>query len=249
MKTAKIISAVMVMAMLTGASGCSKDNGEKDTKETASEIETEVEITSESTSMEQITDKAADTTADTTAETYYLYNNTYEGILDPDTTIFEHGAIIYGTEITLPCTLGDLKALGYEPNSDVSMGELNMHYVLNGEAKFTIYVKFEDPELEVDEEDVKDLSDDMTVVAIYTYGEAPQYEFNGVKNGMTEEEVLSILGIPAFVYDIGNMGKAYYYKDKAGNIYCFSFMHFIGEAEPIVLKTIDFGAPDRLTIV
>ena len=249
MKKVKILSAVLIMAMLLGAAGCSKETGSNGPGETASEVETEVEseieteapATSESASTEQVTDTSEDT-----GDEYIGHEFVFEENIDPDTTFFEHSVTIYGTEIMLPCTLGDLKALGYEPYMDVYMGDLEMDYMLNGEPEFDIRVMFEDPELEVDEEDVKDLPDDMLVVAINVYGEFPQYDFNGVKNGMTEDEVLSILGTPAFVVDLHEMGHVYYYTDKAGNAYCFSFAHFINETEPVVLKMIEFGSPDRL---
>lgn len=252
MKKVKILSAIMVMAMLSGAAGCSKENGSKEPAETTSEVETEIgtetetetETALESTGSDQVTDTTGDA-----GDEYIAHEFVFEDNIDPDTTVFEHGITIYGTEIMLPCTLGDLKALGYEPYWNVYMGKMDMNYMLNGEPEFDISVMFEDPELEVDEEDVKDLPDDMLIVAISVYGEYPQYDFNGVKNGMTEDEVLSILGTPAYVIDLQNMGHVYYYTDTAGNAYCFSFAHFIGETETVVLKMIEYGSPDKMDFI
>ena len=241
MKKAKVLSALMVTAMLMGAAGCS-NNEAKDTKETTQE--TEVETTAESSEGTVVeTIEANNTVVDDDPVDHEFV---FEENIDPDSTVFEHGATIHGMEIVLPCTLGDLKDLGFEPYMKVYMGDLTMDYIVDGEPEFEIIVSFEDNELEVDEEDVPDLPDDMPVVAINVYGEYPQYEFNGVKNGMTEEETLSILGTPAFVFDSHEMGKVYYYVDKAGNVYAFSFVHFLNDTETPVLKMIDFGSAEKV---
>jgi hypothetical protein len=254
MKKVKVLSAVLGFAMLMGAAGCS-DNGAKETKETASDVVVETSVASvDEGSGSGATDAGSVTVAsesEGTVDEFYFYEGefVFEEHIDPETTVFEHGITIYGMEIELPCTLGELKALGFEPYWHVYKGEIGMDYMVDGEPVFDFQVMFEDEELEVDEEDVPDMPDDMLIVAICVSNEYAGYEFNGVKEGMTEEEMLAILGTPAYVYDTHGMGKIYYYIDAAGTVYEFAYPHYVDQTETPVLKMITFGAAERMNFL
>ena len=66
---------------------------------------------------------------------------------------------------------------------------------------------------------------------------------------MTEEEMLAILGTPAYVIDTHGMGKIYYYIDAAGTVYEFAYPHYVDQTETPVLKMITFGAAERMNFL
>ena len=132
---------------------------------------------------------------------------------------------IYGKEITLPCTVAELKSKGFDTDnkftaegairiwpSDNENGSLEATYFY---ACLSGNLKYEKDEIIKDEENIAAIK--------FREDNKIDFELNGITFGMTEDEFIKLLGKPAYERDYGPQGYGRYYEGTNGSVYRFLF--------------------------
>ena len=247
-----IAAGVITVAAVGGAVYFVTRNADVKPEVTTEEIE-EVEESEEITSATEETTEAAvvttdteatETTTEATAATTKVDISEY---FDPDADVIVGLPTLCGHTISLPCTVGDLKAIGFTTDGSAFAGQMTMDieyevYNETWEEMETVTDEIicfvEGPDYESD-----DVSDDVIVYEI-TFGE--DFVVNGMSWGTREDEFVSNTGTPSYVDRTDNEFRrcAYYYLDENGNCYKLRFFQFIGSDEEPILGMVTYSTPE-----
>ena len=149
-----------------------------------------------------------------------------ETTFNPQSTVITGTPKIFGHEITLPCTIGELKAMGFDVDYDVAGGGVQM-WPADGREHYMRGPHFK-CHLDRDSyDDSKNLaSDDSIVVAIefQEYNEV-EFDFHKISFKTTEGVILASFGEPAFEEDNELDGHKSFYKGDNGLMYRFSYRY------------------------
>ncbi|MDY6338599.1 MAG: YrzE family protein [Saccharofermentans sp.] len=149
-----------------------------------------------------------------------------ETTFNPQSTVITGTPKIFGHEITLPCTIGELKAMGFDVDYDVAGGGVQM-WPADGREHYMRGPHFE-CKLDRDSyDDSKNLaSDDSIVVAIeFQEYNKVEFDFHNISFKTTEDVILSSFGVPAFEEDNELDGHKSFYKGDNGLMYRFSYSY------------------------
>jgi len=147
-----------------------------------------------------------------------------ETTFNPQSTVITGTPKIFGHEITLPCTIGELKAMGFDVDYDVAGGGVQM-WPADGREHYMRGPHFE-CHLDRDSyDDSKNLaSDDSIVVAIefQEYNEV-EFDFHKISFKTTEAVILASFGEPAFEEDDPIYNHKSFYEGDNGCMYRFTY--------------------------
>ena len=154
--------------------------------------------------------------------------------LNPDAMVLTGKPLVNGKEFAVSCTVGELEAAGFELSGNTV--EYNQSYARydDEDTDFSINCWFEDDYIE-------SLSEDDVIIG-YTISDGDSgFSFNGITLGMTETDFLAMMGTPARVFNQSDMGNEYFYLDEYGNMYRFSFIHYVNDASEPTLTAVSAG--------
>ncbi len=149
-----------------------------------------------------------------------------ETTFNPQSTLITGTPKIFGHEITLPCTIGELKAMGFDVDYDVAGGGVQM-WPADGREHYMRGPHFE---CKLDRDSYDDsnnlISDDTIVVAIeFQEYNKVEFDFHNISFKTTEDVILSSFGVPAFEEDNELDGHKSFYKGDNGLMYRFSYSY------------------------
>lgn len=221
---------------------------EEEITESASEttdaavVATDTEVTDATDATD--TSETSETTAEATSATTAVDISEY---FDPDSDVITGLPTICGHTISLPCTVGDLKAMGFTTDGVVLTGNMLM------EIEYEVYNEAWE-EMETVEDQIScfvggkdfetdNVSDDAIVYEI-TFGQ--YFEVNGMGMRTPENEFISNTGTPAYVDRTDNEFRrcAYYYLDENGCVYKIRFFQYIGSDEEPILGMVTYSTPE-----
>ena len=159
-----------------------------------------------------------------------------------------------GNEIVLPCTVGDLKALGYTTDGVVSCGRMGM-------TKSYVYTEVDEEDGEIYEEEREtgfevvigdfdynpdSVTDDTVVYGINLYDGYAEFEMGGITGFRGETQFLEIVGTPAYVRLTPDdfQRSDYIFLDENGNAYRFIFYQYIDSDKDPILAYVFWGTPE-----
>jgi hypothetical protein len=147
-----------------------------------------------------------------------------ETTFNPQATVITGTPKLFGHQITLPCTIGELKAMGFDVDNKAHAGSIQM-WPADGRDHASAGPHFE-CHLDRDSyDDSKNLvSDDTIVVAIefQEYNEV-EFDFHNISFKTTEDVILSSFGVPAFEEDDPIYGHKSFYNGDNGCMYRFTY--------------------------
>ena len=174
---------------------------------------------------------------------------------NPDADLLSGPIIFHGNEITLPCTVGDLKAMGFTTDGVVYDGSLYMDYmyiytevdeeygdVYEEEREFSFEFFVEGPDYKAD-----GVPDDAVVYGFTTssilYGD---FQIGEIDGDITESEFLALAGTPAYAKLTPDqfMISDHIYLDENNNAYRFEFCQYIDSDEEPILLEVYAGTPE-----
>lgn len=139
---------------------------------------------------------------------------------------------IFGHYITFPCTIGELKAMGFDVDYDVLVGRVQM-WPADGREYF-----FDGPyftcHLDRNSYDYPNnlASDDSIVVAIeFQQHNKVEFDFHNISFDTTEDDIIASFGFPSFEEDNRRDGHKSYYQGDNGCIYRFNYRYSTSESE------------------
>lgn len=173
---------------------------------------------------------------------------------NPDADLISGTPSILGNEIVLPCTVGDLKALGYTTDGVVSCGRMGM-------TKSYVYTEVDEEDGEIYEEEretgfevviggfdynADSVTDDTVVYGINLYDGYAEFEMGGITSVMGETQFLEIVGTPAYVRLTPDdfQRSDYIFLDENGNAYRFIFYQYIDSDKDPILAYVFWGTPE-----
>ena len=173
---------------------------------------------------------------------------------NPDADLISGTPSILGNEIVLPCTVGDLKALGYTTDGVVSCGRMGM-------TKSYVYTEVDEEDGEIYEEEretgfevviggfdynADSVTDDTVVYGINLSDGYAEFEMGGITSVMGETQFLEIVGTPAYVRLTPDdfQRSDYIFLDENGNAYRFIFYQYIDSDEDPILVYVIWGTPE-----
>ena len=132
---------------------------------------------------------------------------------------------LFGKEIKLPCTVADLKSLGFETDGEFSSeGIIKMWPAdaKNGSDEATYFYACTDKKITYERGDkVKD--DDLIAAIKFQRDLMVDLDFNDIVFGMSDERFVETFGKPAYEFNYGPEGYGRYYEGDNGCIYRFIF--------------------------
>ncbi|MBR2549033.1 MAG: sigma-70 family RNA polymerase sigma factor [Clostridiales bacterium] len=154
--------------------------------------------------------------------------------LNPDAMVLTGKPLVNGKEFAVSCTVGELEAAGFELSGNTV--EYNQSYARydDEDTDFSINCWFEDDYIE-------SLSDDDVIIGYTISAGDSGFSFNGITLGMTETDFLAMMGTPARVFNQSDMGNEYFYLDEDGNMYRFSFIHYVNDSSEPTLIAVSTG--------
>jgi hypothetical protein len=132
---------------------------------------------------------------------------------------------ISGKEITLPCTISDLKKLGFDTdNKFTSEGAIRMWPAdnENGSSETSYFYACLSGNLKY-ENDEKIKNEENIAAIKFSEDNKIDFELEGISFGMTADEFIKILDKPAYERDYGPQGYGRYYEGTNGSVYRFMF--------------------------
>ena len=163
-----------------------------------------------------------------------------EGVFSPAAKVFDQMPRLYGKEITLACTVGELKAKGFEFCDDgiIEDGAVMMTIsddIYDNEWAFICHLQSPDQFNGV-------ATNDAVVSAIEVYMLETEMSFFNIRLDMPEKDFTAEYGSPAYV--IGSKTDRtfyYYFLDDKGNVYEFCFVNTTGNPDDAKLMTLTYG--------
>ena len=163
-----------------------------------------------------------------------------EGVFSPAAKVFDQMPRLYGKEITLACTVGELKAKGFEfcDGGVIEDGAVMMTIsddVDDNEWAFICHLQSPDQFNGV-------ATNDAVVSAIEVYMLETEMSFFNIRLDMPEKDFTAEYGSPAYV--IGSKTDRtfyYYFLDDKGNVYEFCFVNTTGNPDDAKLMTLTYG--------
>ncbi len=256
----KILFAVVALVAVGAVTGgivflVSKAANEKpedkyieEESEESEEEEEIAEVVSESEEESMPSDTEPSVSEETTKKDISQYFN-------PDADLLSGPIIFHGNEITLPCTVGDLKAMGFTTDGVVYGGSLYMDYmyiytevdeeygdVYEEEREFSFEFFVEGPDYESDS-----VPDDAVVYGFMTssilYGD---FQIGEIDGDIVESEFLALAGTPAYAKLTPDqfLRSDYIYLDENNNAYRFWFCQYIDSDEEPILLEVFAGTPE-----
>ena len=218
--TSKFIIGGIAAVVLIGATTAgililaNQKNEKKETERTkVSDVQSEdapVEIEKNQSGLEE-KESQSDTAASSSEETPET-----KGTADPDSNVLMKSPVVNGYPIDVPCTIGDLKAKGFDVD-EVIDGEMVVMVYDQPDNYYALDCYLQEPVIDQDS-----VSDDAVVEAIELFIIGTDMEFYGLELGMYEEDFKSIMGTP---YRIAGRtvdhGRYYYYLGLGDVIYEF----------------------------
>lgn len=132
----------------------------------------------------------------------------------------------FGKEITLPCTVGELKELGFDTDYDLVGDEMKI-WPKDGRDSpysgpyFDCYLEFNSYNSRTDK-----ATNQSVVVAIqFQKHNQVDFDFHNISLDMTEYDVIDAFGYPAFEHDPEMDGHKSYYWGDNGCVYRFNYMY------------------------
>ena len=164
---------------------------------------------------------------------------------DPNAAVIAGVPVVNGHEINLPCTVADLKSIGFDLEDGGVVGEgsfISMCY--DGPDDYYAFFCY----LDGDKPEGSVVSDNDQVVAVELFMENTALELHGVQMGMDEKDFGPLIGIPALVserpFDYGNYK---FYRGDTGLIYEFYFMNITDNSGNLKLDSQVFGTEEYMT--
>jgi len=173
-------------------------------------------------------------------------DDTVSGVLaDPNAAIVKGLPKVNGHEIALPCSVGDLKAMGFdfeEGGEVVEDSAIGMCY--DGPDDYYGFTCY----LDGDKAQGSVAADNDIVVAVELFMENTTLELQGVQIGMSEKDFGPLIGVPALVserpFDYGNYK---FYRGDTGLIFEFYFMNITDNSGNLYLESLVFGTEEFMT--
>ena len=231
----KFVIAGIASVVLIGAvtAGVLIFNGQKKEKKTESNT---VSVVQESDKEEQIEISSSDTTSSACTE-----DTGAKSSVDPNAVVLMKSPMVNGYALNVPCTIGDLKAKGFNVD-DVVDGEMvcmvydetDNYYALN------CYLQDSVP-------DPNSVSDDTVVIAIELFIIGTDLDFYGIELGMYEEDFKSTIGTPYCMAGRPvDHGRYYYYLGLGDLIYEFYCSELTEDPTKPQLVNILFGTQEYM---
>ena len=169
---------------------------------------------------------------------WYLFSGSPTSTTHTDMTYHSYSTAITGTPkifghyITFPCTIGELKAMGFDVDYDVLVGQVQM-WPADGREHYSDGPHFK-CYLDRNSYDYPNnlASDDSIVVAIefQKYNEV-EFDFHNISFDTTEDDIIAAFGFPSFEEDTEFDGHKSYYQGDNGCIYRFNYRYSIYRAD------------------
>ena len=173
-------------------------------------------------------------------------DDTVSGVLaDPNAAIVKGLPKVNGHEIALPCSVGDLKAMGFdfEDGGEV-MEDSAIGMCYDGPDDYYGFTCY----LDGDKAQGSVATDNDIVVAVELVMKNITLELQGVQLGMSEKDFGPLIGVPALVserpFDYGNYK---FYRGDTGLIFEFYFMNFTDNSGNLYLESLVFGTEEFMT--
>ena len=169
-----------------------------------------------------------------------------DGVFANGAKVFDKMPRLYGKEISLACTIGELQAKGFK-FTDGGVIE-------DGAVMMTISDDVDDNEwafichLQSPGQYNGVATGDAVVSAIEIYMLETEMSFYDIRLDMPEKDFTSEFGEPAYV--IGNKTDRtfyYYFLDDKGNVYEFCFVNTTGNPDDAKLMTLTYGVKGYMT--
>ena len=143
--------------------------------------------------------------------------------------------VLYGQEITLPCTIGDMKDKGFDTDGRIVTEFVNMWCQDNKESACLCYLSGE-----YTKDGMDTAGDDAVILGIQIFrGDGPiEFELNGTPPGSSEQDVIAQWGEPQAEYS-GNHERFIFYKGENGIVYKCTESS-AGDVFAFVFGTYDF---------
>lgn len=169
-----------------------------------------------------------------------------DGVFAPAAKVFDKMPTLYGKEIALACTIGELRSKGFEfcDGGVIEDGAVTMTIsddVDGNEWAFICHLQSPDQFNGV-------ATNDAVVSAIEVYMLETEMSFYDIRLDMPEKEFAAEYGTPAYV--IGNKTDRtfyYYFLDDKGNVYEFCFVNTTGNPDDAKLMTLTYGVKGYMT--
>ena len=169
-----------------------------------------------------------------------------DGVFAPAAKVFDKMPTLYGKEIALACTIGELRSKGFEfcDGGVIEDGAVTMTIsddVDGNEWAFICHLQSPDQFNGV-------ATNDAVVSAIEVYMLETEMSFYNIRLDMPEKEFAAEYGTPAYV--IGNKTDRtfyYYFLDDKGNVYEFCFVNTTGNPDDAKLMTLTYGVKGYMT--
>ena len=208
-----------------------------ESKKHSSEISEDKEEKSKSEESEDTDVKESDNSASSEEPGVEELN----ALLDPGATVITQLPVINGHEIKLPCTIGDIKNMGFTIDEDTIFdGNVSAVYD-EGLSYYAFFCYLDVPA----SREGTSVNDDDTVIAIEVFMEGTDMDFYGVQIGMHEEDFLPLIGTPSYITGLAlDYGQYYYYMGADGTMYELYFMNFSNPGEDESLSSVVFGTQE-----
>ncbi len=169
-----------------------------------------------------------------------------DGVFAPAAKVFDKMPTLYGKEIALACTIGELRSKGFEfcDGGVIEDGAVTMTIsddVDGNEWAFICHLQSPDQFNGV-------ATNDAVVSAIEVYMLETEMSFYNIRLDMPEKEFAAEYGTPAYV--IGSKTDRtfyYYFLDDKGNVYEFCFVNTTGNPDDAKLMTLTYGVKGYMT--
>ena len=169
-----------------------------------------------------------------------------DGVFAPAAKVFDKMPTLYGKEIALACTIGELRSKGFEfcDGGVIEDGAVTMTIsddVDDNEWAFICHLQSPDQFNGV-------ATNDAVVSAIEVYMLETEMSFYNIRLDMPEKEFAAEYGTPAYV--IGSKTDRtfyYYFLDDKGNVYEFCFVNTTGNPDDAKLMTLTYGVKGYMT--
>ena len=169
-----------------------------------------------------------------------------DGVFAPAAKVFDKMPTLYGKEIALACTIGELRSKGFEfcDGGVIEDGAVTMTIsddIDGDEWAFICHLQSPDQFNGV-------ATNDAVVSAIEVYMLETEMSFYDIRLDMPEKDFTSEFGEPAYV--IGNKTDRtfyYYFLDDKGNVYEFCFVNTTGNPDDAKLMTLTYGVKGYMT--
>ncbi len=146
---------------------------------------------------------------------------------DPDSEKIKGAFLLFGEEISLPCTVADLTSQGFEtdyqwdsdgmismwPGTDLNKSGAPSHFYACIDREWI-------SKLEKNEK----VTEDCVIAAIKFQDDSNvTFELNDIEFGIPAEDFVNTFGKPAYEFDYGSQGYGRYYEGNNGCVYRFIF--------------------------